>query len=834
MAYNIIVKDRPGFSRLSFYATLFLASGSAGLIYQVVWEKLLQLYFGVSTLSITLIIAAFLCGLGLGSFFGGFYSRKIKSPLAAYGYLEIGIGLFGLISPILLILVGRITAGSPYPAVFLLSFLLLLIPTLLMGATLPFLSQTFVQRVETSGRVIGILYGINTFGGALGALISGYLLISWLGLDGAIYAAVALNIVIGIVALWYARLHSSPPDEADRAESMPAVKKTSGWSYHTILTAALLTGFIGLGYEMLWIRVLFLINKHSAYNFPTVLFVYLTALALGSYLFGKKADRSERPAELFWKVELLVGILAAVSFLLFWWLIELEPFRSVFAALFMVFQRPAGPYLWMDQHLVFSWRTAIKDMLLYLIPPLLLIGPAGLVKGGSLPILDRIAIESPAMAGRRVGDVHLANIMGAVLGTLLIGLVFLPQFGTEWTLKLLVAGSLVFILLNLFEKEQSRRLQLEQAGEQKPTAASLERGLPHVLDTWRVIIQTGGLRISTGRVAIILVLLLTVFLPGDGKFYEKIFRVGTGLPVTLVEGRDGVLAFSGLTPTQPPQHLWIGGEINSFFPTGGIYESRDLACAGASQPQKVLVIGLGGANTAYFFSQLSSIEAILVVELLQNLGPFLAQHLDHAEAVLEHPKVKLLADDGRRYLYANPDEKFDLITMDPLRHYTAGHNNLYSREAFHLYRERLDEQGVLCAWIDEHHSLPQTAASAFPYVDEFNDFLIASSAPITYDFTYMQVNAQSYREKSQAVLGADAEEALNPAQVLKRFYRAQDQIKDNTKGDLELYDLKPQLEYYYLRPPVPPGDRKKGAALAPFLSRIQGCSELCQAQMIGK
>jgi len=136
---------------LVLFASLFLVSGAAGLVYQIVWERLLELFFGVTMVSVTLIVGAFMAGLGLGSLLGGRLARQIKNTLLAYGLLELGVAAFGLVSQPLIFWVGQNTAGTPYVFVFLLSFAILLIPTTLMGMTLPLLTQSFVHHVETSG-----------------------------------------------------------------------------------------------------------------------------------------------------------------------------------------------------------------------------------------------------------------------------------------------------------------------------------------------------------------------------------------------------------------------------------------------------------------------------------------------------------------------------------------------------------------------------------------------------------------------------------------------------------------------------------------------------------
>jgi spermidine synthase len=303
-------------AQLALFAALFLISGAAGLIYEIIWERLLELYFGVTMTSITLIVSAYMAGLGLGSLFGGRLTQKLKAPLFTYGFLEIGIGLFGLISPILLTWIGRSTAGSPYWLVFILSFAFLLAPTFLMGMTLPLLSQAFINRVETSGQVVGLLYGINTLGAAFGCLLAGYVLIGKFGFDGASLIAVAFNVGVGTIAILASRWISFPT-------SNPSTQSTTRnastyWTYRQILFTSFLVGFIGLGFEMLWIRILHIINKNTSYGFASILFVFLIGLAIGGYYWGRRADTAPDPEKLFWQVEIGVGIIASLVFLSLW------------------------------------------------------------------------------------------------------------------------------------------------------------------------------------------------------------------------------------------------------------------------------------------------------------------------------------------------------------------------------------------------------------------------------------------------------------------------------------------------------------------------------------
>jgi spermidine synthase len=781
--------------RLIFFSTLFLGSGAAGLIYQIVWARLLELYFGVTLTAITLIVAAYMAGLGLGSLFGGRIAKKQKSALLLYGLLELGIGLFGLVSPVLILEIGQATAGSPYWLVFILSFLLLLIPTFLMGMTLPLLSQAFIHRVETSGQIIGILYGINTVGAAIGTLAAGYILIGSIGFDGSINFAVALNSIVGLLAVVISRQKVKTSSRIEE-QPTPPQKLDSEWGYLRILSASFLVGFIGLGYEMLWIRVLSIVNKNTVYGFPSILFVFLIGLAVGGYVWGRQADRSPRIERLFWRVEIGVGLVAALTFFLFWLSLN-QNWAFNWMGDFWQMQKPLPPMTDVDGSMVFSRRALLSSLVYYFLPILILVLPSSFLMGGGLPILDRIAISSPEVAGQRIGDIHLANIIGSVFGSLTISFLLLPSLGSELTLKALVLLSFVFPVM--FAK---------RASEQRLSSQS------RVYSTF--LIGAAGL-----------LLLVT---PGKGQFYTQLFETGTGKEAIVNEAGDTVLALTRDAETGQPDWLWIGGETNSFYPTNGTYESRALTCAGASQPRRILVIGMGGGITAHFFQSIPGVEKVVIVELMDELGSFLYENVDFNRETFDNPLVEYVVDDGRRYLHAHPQERFDLIYADPLRWYSAGHNNLYSLEAMQLYQAHLSETGVFCAYVDQPNVIAKTITAVFPHTDQFRfRTVVASARPIIYDLAYMETLAANYLAVSREYVNAETAENIQPRKLLGQFSRSHEQVLTEEKSFQLLTDTKPWLEYYIFNMPPRRPVWPKGEARARFIERITQCDFACQA-----
>lgn len=750
------------------FAGLFLVSGSAGLMYEIAWERLLALHFGVTMVSVTLIVAAYMAGMGIGSLAGGYLSRRGTRTLLIYSAVEMAIALFGLASPWLIDMVGSRLAGSSYSLVFLVSFGVLLVPTTLMGMTLPLLTQSFVRKVATSGSVIGLFYGINTLGAALGAIIAAYGLIGHFGFGGTIFIAAGLNAGVGLLALLMARAPLRSRSGGGRSAPRTIRGTPTTWSPAAILAAAFLVGFVSLGFEMLWIRILLILNKNTAYGFASILFVYLIGLAIGGYLFGRLADRSPDPALLFSRIEVGGATLAVVCFLAFWLTLRLDPpwIRDFFES-----QKPALPFIKVHGELLFSRRMLVSALWEYFLPILLLAFPASLVLGGGLTVLDRLAIHAPEFAGRRVGEVHLANILGSVAGTLAISFVGLPVIGSEWTLKSLALLTLAFPLY--YHLDNARRSQ-----------------------------PSNHFPVTLALAGILVVSILAV--PGKGRFYAQLFSLGSGQDARISESGDSVLALTTTARDQGDSGLfWIGGEVNSFFPPSSVYENRALACAGATKPERILVIGFGGGFTSLFFQSQPDVQEIVVVELLGDIAPFLRENLESARATLVDGRVGYIVDDGRRYLNANPDETFDLIAIDPLREHTAGHNNLYSEQAMTIYLAHLKPGGVLCAWMQEFHVVPNTAARIFPYVHEYsNEVLIASNQPLAYDIEYMDSLAARYRAHVDRFYPAGLENYPSSQSALSGLARDRDQILAEEASTPYLTDLTPWLEYYLFRRPA--------------------------------
>jgi len=419
-------------------------------------------------------------------------------------------------------------------------------------------------------------------------------------------------------------------------------------------------------------------------------------------------------------------------------------------------------------------------------------------------VLDRIAINNPALSGRRVGDIHLANIIGSVAGTLVISFILLPGIGSEWTLKLLALLTVLFSAF-YFLSNQNLLKKKGEVGCCGRTAPVHNTPHPELFKRYSNSDKDGSRRDLSQLAGFGFVLLLGVLLtPGKGQFYTRLYETGMNQEAIISESGDSVLALTYVPGSDKQEGLfWIGGEVNSFFPPESIYETRALACAGASEPERVLVIGFGGGYTTLFFKAIPSVDQIIVVELLGDIAPFLDKNLESARVTLTDPRVTYIVDDGRRYLNAAPGETFDLIAIDPLREHTAGHNNLYSEEAMQIYLEHLSPGGVLCAWMREDRLIPHTIVRVFPYADQFaNELVIASNAPITYNSAYMDNIASEYKSFVDQLYANGLPAYPTTELALSGLIADQDDLLESEKNMPYLTDLKPWLEYYLLRKPI--------------------------------
>ncbi len=648
---------------------LLLASGACGLVYQVAWARMLTLVFGTTLLAVGTVLSAFMGGLALGAFLLGRWVDRVSHPLRLFALLEAGIGLYAFLFPLL---VGGLDdtmswlfplqgSHSLYSLVrFCLSFLLLLIPTVLMGATLPAVTRFAVQQHSAVGVSVGRLYAANTLGAVLGVLIVTFVLMEQLGLRGSTWAAAMVNFLIATVA-W--RLGATPVVSSRRID-LPAAAPDP--VLRVVLIGFGLSGFAALGYEVAWTRVVRVaFSMVSHYEFSLVLAAFLVGLALGSFLCSRLLRRDIDALAWFGVAQVLLGILGALS---------LPVLGSLPAIVDQLRQMGA----W------WAYRGGV-----FAVSFIVMLGST-LLMGAVLPLVSRITIRHLGRIGEGMGTIGGVNSLGAAAGAFLTGFVLIPMFGTETSVKALATiNTLVGLAIFLVH----------------PTMGSRQR------------------RFALGLVVVVIALMLLapadvlrrVSEPSNPERRLVFYQEGAEGVITVEKGADGLremlLNGGGQVPTDysSMQLFRLLGHLPLLL---------------HPDPQQVLVVSLGGGITLGSVAQhdlqrLTCVELVpqVVTAARQHFGPF-----NHN--VLQDPRasgVELVIDDGRNYLLAHNDT-FDVITGDATHPTSADSWVLYTKEFYQLCRLRLAEDGIMAQWlpihglgVEDYRTLLRTFVHVFPH-----------------------------------------------------------------------------------------------------------------------
>ena len=425
---------------------LFFFSGVSSLVYQVVWARMLTVVFGTTLLATSTVLSAFMAGLALGSWVLGRYIDRCKHPLRIFAALEVGIGLFALFFPTI-----SANLGNAYGALvglqgnfylfslarFGLCFALLLIPTALMGGTLPVMAKFAVRRLGRLGGRVGQLYAVNTLGAVVGVLAATFGLMEGLGLRGTTQAIAVVNFLVAGAAWLWGRQRAVDVDAGAAAKETTHSDRVL-WG---VLAGFAISGFAALGYEVAWMRLLmvsFSFNSH--YEFSIVLVAFLSGLALGGWLGSRLLTRRPDLLSIFIGVQFLIGACGALSVLAFAHLsVLVEPIQR-------------ADSWWVSRTGVFF--TAVAIMLLPTV-----------AMGVIFPLVGQIYTRQLARLGRGIGDIGAVNSLGAVGGAFVTGFVLIPLLGTEWSVKVLAAlNGLVGLTLALISQQRKRLVWCGAAG----------------------------------------------------------------------------------------------------------------------------------------------------------------------------------------------------------------------------------------------------------------------------------------------------------------------------------------------------------------------------------
>src|SRR5688572_9080427 len=409
----------------------FFTSGFAALLYQVIWQRMLAIFSGADVYSATVIVAAFMAGLGAGHIAGGHVADRVarRTSVILFGAAEMAIAVFGVSSAalyygVLYQRLGQLNLGAEVMGLVLFGGLLW--PTFFMGASLPLLARAVTDRIDRAAATVGALYGFNTLGAASGALVATWILLPRLGLEGSLRVGAALNFVCALVLLplvfGLGRVVEPATNQASRPASGNASIETSG--RHRLWPWALtygFAGFVALSYEIVWFRLLGVMMKSTAFTFGTLLTLYLAGIGLGAVAGSAVAARVRQPRFAFFALQGAAGLSAGVLLaLLVGSADEIGALRNYFGSYEPLSVRDS----------VHGLRTLMWNMLpgpdtpievpanflrLYIAVPLVVVIPPTFLMGCSFPCLQRVVQTDLDRVGRHVGTLLLANVAGSIL-----------------------------------------------------------------------------------------------------------------------------------------------------------------------------------------------------------------------------------------------------------------------------------------------------------------------------------------------------------------------------------------------------------------------------------
>jgi spermidine synthase len=694
---------------------IFFLSGFAALLYQVVWQRMLVLFSGADVYSITVVVAAFMGGLGTGSLLGGRAADWLgpHRSLLAFAGAELLVGVFGLASKPFYYdaLYRRFSYLAATPAVAaLVLFLTLLVPTFLMGLSLPLLARALVSNLASAPRTIGMLYGWNTLGAAAGALATPWMLVPGLGLHGSLWVAASLNVLCAGAAAILARTVPTgrlPASGATAVVADGADHARSGLPFRAWAAVYGLTGFLALGMEIAWFRLLGVLLKSTSFTFGTLLAVYLSGLGAGAAVGARLAPRSRRPGESFLALQHAGILYAAVAIAGLVTIIGAgHPIKLV---RFLGSYDPVDIQLTLAQLVDRPWTgigslTPVADLaVLYLFIPAILVGPSTFLMGMSFAYLQKATMVEFPRLGHRLGILLAVNIAGGVLGTIVCAWWLLPTFGTAGTFRALVAGGAVLGIAYAWLRWPApgwRALRAPAAVAAITTGAIL--AMPDARMLWARLHATP---------------------PTHVVFDED----GAGLSLLKLHGGSGGGA-----------EVYVNGLGQSWIPYGNVHTALGALPAFVHPaPTDVALIGLGSGDTAFAAAGRTDIRRIVSIEILSAQQRTLERYARTPgymplSMLLADPRIEHLVGDGRSYL-AHTRRLFDIIEADALRPTSAYAGNLYSREYFELVSRRLKPGGLAVTWAPTER-IRSTFLDVYSHVLAFaGDIWIGSLTPIPFD-----------------------------------------------------------------------------------------------------
>ncbi len=715
-------------SRLILGTAIFclFISGAAGLVYQVVWMRYLSLFLGNTGYAVVAVLVAFMGGLALGNVWLGAKADRVRRPLAFYAWLEIGIALYALIFPFYydfchqayLDLARHFSPGSAslLALKFAFSLLTILVPTVLMGGTLPVMTKLVTRSLGELRERVATLYFINSLGAVFGCFLSDFWWIPAMGLHYTVLAGAAMNLAVGAAALFVSGWTKEEENRVDGADAGSMASDGESFSPGELKLAVVgigVSGFVAMLYEVVWTRMLALALGSSTHAFSLMLITFITGIAAGAWIVGRW-KKLRRTMDAFGWAELVLATTLLVSMFFY----DLIPFWFIRIADLLARRPEAYP--------VYEFVQATICFGVMFVPTVCL--------GTTLPLVSRIATAELARTGRSVGAVFSVNTLGTVLGAGVTGLWLMPWLGLARTLALGIALNAGVGLITLGRNKRGLRPVFAVGMPAGAVVLVLVAG--ELFDhSWRQVFTMGLWRVSAPPS-------LAAYRKYADRIKLKYYRDGAGSTVSVntdFQGQreDLVLSVNGKadagTTTDVPTQLLLGHIPVLLHPS----------------PQRILVVGLGSGMTCGAVMRHPGVAQLDVVEISPEVARAARLFEAYNDKVLDNPRVRLVIDDAKTLLQTTGPQ-YDVIISEPSNPWMAGVAGVFSREYYESCRKRLQPDGVMAQWVQSYETddrvleiVLRSFASVFPFFSIWQPgyadlVLVGSTRPFVVDLAALQ------------------------------------------------------------------------------------------------
>jgi spermidine synthase len=726
-----------------FFLLYAFLSGISILVYEIVWARQLALIFGNTIIATTIVSAIFMTGLGFGSlYFGRKVDRTLRPP-RLFSVLQFSMGAFAIVAFIVFQKLPDIQRtlyralpinALPLLIIIFITSLFMIIPTLFMGGTLPILSKALVQNERRIGQSIGFIYGFNTMGSIIGALITGFFLIAALGQTTSIFFAVIINMFLGLVSLKKFPC-SSAAIKVSKSKAAENVRSS-------LIVVAGLVGFCGLAYEILWTRSLHIFLANSTYSLTSILVIFLSGITIGSLLFAKYLSTKKRLIIVLAACQIIIGIYAMITAL------SLNDLPS----------------------LLYSIRGMLQVSVLRLILPALLLSSIiafvpTLCMGISFPLVCKLFAPTSRSLGKNIGKVFIINTAGSIVGSFFAGFLLIPLLG--------VVKSIIFIaFINLF-------IGLFLIAK----FTGLKRTQILIID---VCVLLTGLGLAWNAVHNYMILPPSIFrtkMRADKILLYKETSQGT---VIVNEDRHTGIRACYINNSAVCGTTYDALKVVKLLGHLPFFINPDAETA------LIIGFGIGITSSAVAAHDVTKIDCVEICSGTKTAANFFSHFNNN---VVKDPRIRFINDDGRHYILL-AQNKYDVISCDPT-HPTLGCNNLYTREYFEDCKRLLNTGGVICQYLPLHKlslfefkTLIRTFTAVFPHTTIWlahsHGVLMGSDKNIKLDF--LQFSSQ--------IIALNDDMLQDPYLIATSFILDENAVHDFVQNARINTDNLPYLEFF--------------------------------------